>query len=481
MFCLYSYCCSFTDIQDDKRAKLNEIIKSHAFVAIQDDPKGNRRKQNARTFVSRESYTSSSCNTERNKKSPKVKPRRDAALKTRARTFVSRESHTSSSRNTERNKKSPNVKPGRDAALKTEVRRGPSSKQKAEEAETEATAMAKALLREMKPPLKTSRLAFPERIFKLLKRDEVKEHMWWLPGGDAFCLVPSRLMQKNVLDKYFGGASWGKFTAELSLYGFRKVLELKVSNAAVNRSDKGTKRLTSIGLLLTHFSFQEPRDTVVYCHKFFNKEKPHWLKHITINRRRGAKAHGGRRPIVQTLHDAASPTQVAASESKKSSSMEQTVPTTDLSSIFQPATPQHHTDREAELKVLIMQSEALQRAAEMELLAQWRQTRCQNEVFGSFSNNRNYFSSTNKSESDRSLPLSASEMMGSLLFDGRMAPQSLRGHDIPPTPTGKAAPRMAGNITRGQAHRDSRYICRNLDYEILKYQQEQKHRRLSGL
>ena len=58
-------------------------------------------------------------------------------------------------------------------------------------------------------------LPFPEKLMALLDGEEVSEAMWWLPDGDAFCLIPSAFAEK-VLDMHFSGTKFESFTRKLN-------------------------------------------------------------------------------------------------------------------------------------------------------------------------------------------------------------------------------------------------------------------------
>jgi len=58
-------------------------------------------------------------------------------------------------------------------------------------------------------------LPFPEKLMALLDGNEVSEAMWWLPDGDAFCLIPS-LFATAVLDQHFSGTKFESFTRKLN-------------------------------------------------------------------------------------------------------------------------------------------------------------------------------------------------------------------------------------------------------------------------
>lgn len=79
--------------------------------------------------------------------------------------------------------------------------------------DNEKAARARAILEEEE--LFTEVLPFPERIFGLLNNESVKEHMFWLPDGDAFCIVPKNFAEE-VLNKYFQGTKFESFTRKLN-------------------------------------------------------------------------------------------------------------------------------------------------------------------------------------------------------------------------------------------------------------------------
>jgi hypothetical protein len=60
-------------------------------------------------------------------------------------------------------------------------------------------------------------LPFPEKLMSLLdgKCDTVSDAMWWLPDGDAFCLIPS-VFTERVLDKHFQGTKFDSWTRKLN-------------------------------------------------------------------------------------------------------------------------------------------------------------------------------------------------------------------------------------------------------------------------
>ena len=57
-------------------------------------------------------------------------------------------------------------------------------------------------------------MTFPERLNMLLNRVDVQNVMWWLPGGDCFCLVPANF--DCVLNRHFHGTKFESFTRKLN-------------------------------------------------------------------------------------------------------------------------------------------------------------------------------------------------------------------------------------------------------------------------
>jgi hypothetical protein len=64
-------------------------------------------------------------------------------------------------------------------------------------------------------PLEKSHNTFPEKLMDLLEEESAKDVMWWLPGGDAFTIVPKNFSE-NVLDKFFQGTKFESFTRKLN-------------------------------------------------------------------------------------------------------------------------------------------------------------------------------------------------------------------------------------------------------------------------
>jgi HSF-type DNA-binding len=57
--------------------------------------------------------------------------------------------------------------------------------------------------------------SFPERLMELLEGEIATDAMWWLPGNDAFAIVP-KIFPDAVLDKYFQGTKFESFTRKLN-------------------------------------------------------------------------------------------------------------------------------------------------------------------------------------------------------------------------------------------------------------------------
>jgi len=96
--------------------------------------------------------------------------------------------------------------------------------------------------------IEKAQYTFPERLMELLMNGTVKKAMWWLPGGEAFALVPNTFYEV-VLAKYFQGTKFESFTRKLNRWGF--------------------KRLSGQGV---------PKGTIAYYHKMFKKEQQDLMK-----------------------------------------------------------------------------------------------------------------------------------------------------------------------------------------------------------
>jgi len=110
---------------------------------------------------------------------------------------------------------------------------------------------------------------FPERLMELLENEEVKNAMWWLPGGDAFTIVP-RLFPEMVLNKYFQGTKFESFTRKLNRWGFKRVAGQRV-----------------------------PQNTIAYHHPMFQQGSPELVKKMRSGRKRDNDA--GRSLITNQL------------------------------------------------------------------------------------------------------------------------------------------------------------------------------------
>lgn len=98
--------------------------------------------------------------------------------------------------------------------------------------------------------IEKAHFTFPERLMELLQEEQVKDAMWWLPGGHAFAIRP-KIFYDAVLSKYFQGTKFESFTRKLNRWGFR--------------------RLASQGV---------PQSTVAYYHKMFKQGQPDMVKNM---------------------------------------------------------------------------------------------------------------------------------------------------------------------------------------------------------
>jgi HSF-type DNA-binding len=94
-------------------------------------------------------------------------------------------------------------------------------------------------------------MSFPEKIMMLLNKRLAKDAMWWLPDGDAFCILPVPFTEK-VLDKHFQGTKFESFTRKLNRWGF--------------------KRVAGDGI---------PLNSIAFYHNLFHKDKPELLKDMS--------------------------------------------------------------------------------------------------------------------------------------------------------------------------------------------------------
>lgn len=77
-----------------------------------------------------------------------------------------------------------------------------------------AAAARTALVLEDDLLLESGFSSFPAKLMSLLDGCEVQDSMWWLPDGDAFCLVPSTF--DATLEKHFQGTKFESFTRKLN-------------------------------------------------------------------------------------------------------------------------------------------------------------------------------------------------------------------------------------------------------------------------
>ena len=58
-------------------------------------------------------------------------------------------------------------------------------------------------------------VTFPERLMELITNETDKEALWWLPGGNAFC-INSKKFTKTILANNFQGSKFESFTRKLA-------------------------------------------------------------------------------------------------------------------------------------------------------------------------------------------------------------------------------------------------------------------------
>lgn len=100
-------------------------------------------------------------------------------------------------------------------------------------------------------------MSFPEKIMMLLNKELASDAMWWLPDGDAFCILPAPFTEK-VLDKHFQGTKFESFTRKLNRWGFKRV------------ADDGI-----------------PSNAIAFYHNLFHKDKPELLKDMSGGKTKG--------------------------------------------------------------------------------------------------------------------------------------------------------------------------------------------------
>jgi len=73
-------------------------------------------------------------------------------------------------------------------------------------------------------PTKIEHMTFPQKIHHMLSQQEYKKWIDWMPHGRAFCiLVPKRLEQGKVLEKYFRHSRYSSFLRQLSNHRFKHI------------------------------------------------------------------------------------------------------------------------------------------------------------------------------------------------------------------------------------------------------------------
>ena len=145
------------------------------------------------------------------------------------------------------NKKQKAATPKVDVAATTPVKKNKDA--------NETSPCKEAAAKELSPAdelidIEKAQYTFPERLMELLGNDSVKKALWWLPGGEAFALMPN-VFYDIVLAKYFQGTKFESFTRKLNRWGF--------------------KRLSGQGV---------PKGSIAYYHKMFKKEKPEMAKKL---------------------------------------------------------------------------------------------------------------------------------------------------------------------------------------------------------
>jgi hypothetical protein len=73
-------------------------------------------------------------------------------------------------------------------------------------------------------PEKISDMTFPQKVHHILSQEEYKHCIGWLSHGRAFrILVPKRLEQSQILQKYFGHGRYSSFLRQLSNHRFKHI------------------------------------------------------------------------------------------------------------------------------------------------------------------------------------------------------------------------------------------------------------------
>jgi HSF-type DNA-binding len=74
--------------------------------------------------------------------------------------------------------------------------------------------------------LERAAFTFPARLMELLEGGVEKEALWWLDGGDCFCVVP-KIFAERVLNKYFQSTKFESFTRKLNRW-YVKIQPMRV-------------------------------------------------------------------------------------------------------------------------------------------------------------------------------------------------------------------------------------------------------------
>jgi HSF-type DNA-binding len=129
---------------------------------------------------------------------------------------------------------------------------------KTQQASTEHSSAAVQVPEDGDRTLDSGFMSFPEKIMMLLTKNMVKDAMWWLPDGDAFCILPAPFTEK-VLDQHFQGTKFESFTRKLNRWGF--------------------KRVAGDGI---------PANAIAFYHNFFQKDRPELLKDMSGGKSKNA-------------------------------------------------------------------------------------------------------------------------------------------------------------------------------------------------
>lgn len=108
--------------------------------------------------------------------------------------------------------------------------------------------------------LPVNMITFPMKLRQLLDNEQFKDVIWWLPGGEAFCITPVDFSER-ILEKHFQGTKFESFTRKLNRWGFRK----------------------AIGHVI-------PPDAISFQHELFKKEKPELVKDMYSGKKRNVAA-----------------------------------------------------------------------------------------------------------------------------------------------------------------------------------------------